>query len=82
MTTINYQGRRIRLGKHMVAALRAFALGVISTTPELQRLSDEFHRLCEVQLALSTPAPGSEEYLDGQRQTADELKAYLANKLA
>ena len=74
--------QRLRFLAGEVAALRTFAFAVISTTPELHRLSDEFHHLCEVQLALSTPAPGSEEYLDGQRETADELKAYLANKLA
>ena len=74
--------QRLRFLAGEVAALRAFAFAVISTTPDLQRLSDEFHRLCEVQLTLSTPEPGSEAYLDGQRQTADELKAYLANKLA
>jgi hypothetical protein len=74
--------QRLRFLAGEVAALRAFAFAVVSTTPELQKLSDEFHRLCEVQLTLSTPEPGSEAYLDGQRQTADELKAYLANKLA
>jgi len=73
--------QRLRFLAGEVAALRAFAFAVIGTTPELQKLSDEFHRLCEVQLALSSHEPGSEEYLGGQRQTADELKAYLANKL-
>jgi hypothetical protein len=74
--------QRLRFLAGEVAALRVFAFAVISTTPDLQRLSDEFHRLCEVQLALSSHELGSQEYLDGQRQTADELKADLANKLA
>jgi hypothetical protein len=76
------ESQRLRFLAGELAALRAFAFAVVSTTPDLQTLSDEFHRLCAVQLALSTPEPGSEAYLDGQRQTADELKAYLANKLA
>ena len=74
--------QRLRFLAGEVAALRAFAFAVVSTTPNLQKQSNEFHRLCEVQLALSTPEPGSKEFVNGQRQTGDELKAYLANKLA
>jgi hypothetical protein len=55
-----------------VSALRAFAMAVIQTHPNLPALQAEFERLRESQTALSNPVPVREEYFgpttsDGRR---------------
>lgn len=64
-----------------VSALRAFAPAVIATHHEPHHLNEEFIRLSEHQIGLTTPADVSDAYVDGQRQTLDVLREYLRLRL-
>jgi hypothetical protein len=64
-----------------VAALNAFAIALINAHPDLAALQAEYGRLAENQVALSSPEPVSEAYLNGQQQTAEPLLALIAARI-
>jgi hypothetical protein len=74
-------GEKIDFLAGEVSALRAFALAVINSHPNLRLLRDEFERLSELQIGLSVPSTVTEQYLDGQRQAADVLRAHIAARI-
>jgi cell pole-organizing protein PopZ len=64
-----------------VAALNAFAIALTDTHPDREALQSEYGRLAENQVALSSPEPVSEAYLNGQQQTAEPLLANIAARV-
>jgi hypothetical protein len=52
-----------------VNALHAIVLALVNTHPDPARLGAELESLVELQIALTTPIPLSEKYLDGQENT-------------
>lgn len=71
---------RIHFLAGQVAALNAFAIALIKTHPDLEALQAEYATLTEKQVALSSPEPVSEAYLEGQQQTAAPLLALIATR--
>lgn len=65
-----------------VSALRAFAIAVIASHPDLPSLAAEFERLSENQLALSAGETVLDAYFEGQRATIDDLRDNVDAQLA
>jgi hypothetical protein len=60
-----------------ISAFRAFALALINSHPDVQHLADEFLRLSEAAIGISGGTPVSEQYVEAQRKTIDELNAHM-----
>lgn len=63
-----------------VSALEAAFLALASIHPAKIELMQEFERLSEKQIGITTPIAVSESYIAGQRQTIDEIRGFLASK--
>lgn len=62
-------------------ALRAFALALINTHPDITKLLEEFVRLEEVAIALGNGSSVSEQYLESMRSLSNELKMHMVTRL-
>lgn len=62
-------------------ALRAFALAVINTHPDVSKLLDEFIKLEEIAIALGTGSTVSEQYLESMRDVSNDLKLQMVTRL-
>lgn len=63
-----------------VNGLRSVIVALINLHPDPRALLVECDRLGEIATALATPLPVSERFLEGQRQTIDELRKPLLDR--
>lgn len=63
-----------------VNGLRSVIVALIRLHPDPQALLAECDHLGEIAMALATPLPVSERFLEGQRQTIDELRKPLLDR--
>lgn len=63
-----------------VNGMRSVIVALIRLHPNPKELLAECDRLGEIATALATPLPVSERFLEGQRQTIDELRKPLLDR--
>ena len=69
---------KLDLVEGQVNGLRVVLSAYALKAPDPQELLDALDRMAEATIAIATPLPISEQYLEGQRQAIDALKSILA----